>query len=993
MEITLEKEVRFFTIYAFGCNAFARCFYLRRFMPYLKNALLLVAFVCSLIITSLAQTSEAGIFVTVKDQFGDTVSDAEIVISKSDEKTRKIKTNSLGIAQFFKLSAGEYQIMISATGFKEYIIRDIIINNNETQKIEVVLEISPIESKVEIGESDVTDAEKTGATTVLNEEEIANLPDNQEDLERAIKNIGKAVTGEELPITVNGVQGGKIPPKEAIQQIRVNQNVFSAQYDSPFGGGIEIFTRSNVDKFRGYVSFSFADSRFNAADPFLGRRIPYQSRSYFFNLSGPLFGKKANFFVYGSHNESDTSSVINAVVLDSNLQPVEFKQSFAAPSRSENVSLTINADPTKKHKLYLSYNFGTNRAKGQNVGNFSLPSRANESNSQSHYLQFSDTNLINANVVNQTRFLATYFTNNSFGGSDDSAINVLDAFFGGGSQQNSSNKNFRFDATNETTWQMGRYALGFGWRFRGERINQNSTANFGGTYTFSGRVAPFLDANNNPVTNSAGIVLMTQINSLESYRRTLLFRQLGFSNQRIRELGGGANQFTISGGNPEIKASQYDVGFYVQNSYKISETIAASFGVRYENQTNISSNFNLAPRFGIIWAPKAKEKQKPLYTLPRINVGYGIFYSRFALNNTLSIRLANDADRAQYLITETNILDDYPNVPTVDLLQQFALPQTGRFIDPEFESSYQSLLNITASKKIPKGYTLNFTFSRGRTFRQSFTQNINAPLAGTFNPLNPSLAIRPFGNIGNIYESRSVGKLETDRFSINLSFPQSQKLFANVRYSYTKSKSNVVSGSGSSFDPYDFSQEFAPSPYDGVHNIGGYFFYNLPAKISIGSDFSLSSGTRFNIFTGRDTNGDGFFSERPSYATDLTKPNLISTKYGILDPNPSPTDKLIPRNLGRGPKNIVFNSSVSKSFGFNEDKMNKKPPKQNLNFSVRVNNVFNIINKGNPVGNISSPNFLRSLSGFSDGGISIINGAQQINFVGRSMSFSVGFGF
>jgi hypothetical protein len=962
-------------------------------MPFLKNALILASFICVLFVPSPAQTREAEIFVAVKDQFGDIISDAEIVLSKSDKEEKQIKTNHLGIGQFLRLAAGEYRITVSAAGFNEYKSENIIVKNNETQRIEVILEIATIESKVEIGEDDVADAEKNGVTTTLNEREIENLPDNQEELERTIKRIGEAVTGEELPISVNGVQGGKIPPKQQIQQIRVNQNVFSAQYDGPFGGGIEIFTRSNVDKFKGYVSFNFADSRLNAADPFLGRRVPYQSRSYYFNLSGPLLGKKANFFVYGSRSESDLSTVINAVVLDSNLQPVEFKQSFAAPSRSENIALTINADPNKKHKLYFNYNFGISRAKGQNVSGFSLPSRANDNNSQNHYLQFSDTNLINANIVNQTRFLASYFVNNSFGGSDDVAINVLDAFFGGGSQQNSSNKNFRFDLTNETTWQMGRYAFGFGGRFRGEHINQNSTANFGGTYTFGGRLAPVLDANNNPVRDSAGIVSTTQINSLESYRRTLLFRQLGFSNQQIRELGGGANQFTISGGNPEVKVSQYDVGFYVQNSYKLSETIAASFGVRYENQTNVGSNYNLAPRFGIIWAPKAKDKQNPLYTLPRISVGYGMFYTRFALNNTLNLLQASSADRSQYLITETNILDVYPNAPTVDLLEQFALPRTQRYIAAAFETPYQSLLNITAAKKMPKGYTLNFTFSRGATFRQSFTQNINAPLAGTFNLSNPSNAVRPLGNVGNVYETQSAGKTKTDRFSINLSFPQSEKLYANIRYAFIKSKGNIVSGSGSPFDPYDFSQEYAPTPFDGVHSLSSYFYYSLPYKISLGGDFYLSSGTRFNIYTGRDTNGDGFFSERPAFAPDLSKPGLIRTEYGVLDPNPSPTDKLIPRNLGRGSKSITFNSSISKTFGFNEDKKNKKPPRQSLNFYLRVNNVFNIINKGNPIGNMSSPNFLRTLSGFTDGGIFIINGAQQVNFPGRSMSFGVGFGF
>jgi hypothetical protein len=265
-------------------------------MSYLKNALIAAVFTLLLAVNFPAQTSEAGVFVSVRDQFGDTISGAEITLGKSGEKERRIKTNALGIAQFSRLPAGEYQITASAEGFQEQTIRDVVLGNNETRKIEIVLEIALIESNVEIGENDATDAEKSGTTTVLGEDAIANLPDNQEDLERAIKRLGEAVAGEDLPISVNGVEGGKIPPKQAIQQIRINQNVFSAQYENPFGGGIEIFTRSNVDRFRGYAGFSFADSRFNAADPFLGRRVPFQSRGYFFNLSGPLFGKKANFF-------------------------------------------------------------------------------------------------------------------------------------------------------------------------------------------------------------------------------------------------------------------------------------------------------------------------------------------------------------------------------------------------------------------------------------------------------------------------------------------------------------------------------------------------------------------------------------------------------------------------------------------------------------------------------------------------------------------------
>lgn len=964
-------------------------------MPHICKALLIVACICLSVLSSIGQTNEGGILLIVKDQFDSTIADAEIVLSRrgSQEVVRRVKTDQRGIAQISRLGGGDYRIDVSAPGFKPYNDDQLRLEDAKTRRLEITLEIAPIESKVDIGEEEAVNAESAGAVVVLREDEIAKLPENQEDLERAIRRIGEAATGEDLPVSVNGVQDAKIPPKAAIQQIRVNQNVFSAQYDSPFGGGIDIFTRSNVDKFRSYVGFTFADSRLNAADPFIARRVPYQARTYFFSLSGPLLSKKANFFAYGSRSESDSSSVINAVVLDQNLQQAEFKQTLVTPNRAENFSFTVNADPNKKHKLYLNYNLGNSRAQNQNTGGFSLPSRANNTNSQSHFLQLSETYLANPNVVSQTRFQGSYWTNKSFGGSNAPAINVLDAFFGGGSQQRTAAETLRFDMTNDTTWQMGRYTLGFGVRFRGERINQNSANNFGGTYTFSGRTAPLLDANDNPVLSTNGSIVTTQITSLESYRRTLLFRQLGFTNQRIRELGGGANQFTISGGDPEITASQYDAGFYVQNSYKISETIAASFGVRYENQTNVESNFNLAPRFGIIWAPKAKDKQKPIYQLPRVSIGYGLFYSRFGLNSTVSVRQASDPDRRQFLITETNILDLYPNVPTVDLLQQFALPRTQRFINEEFETPYQSVLNVTVSKKLPKGFTLNATFSKGKTLRQAFTQNINAPLAGTYDPRNPSLAVRPFGNVGNIYDTRSSGQLRTERFNLSLSFPQSQKLSASLRYSYWRSKSNVVSGSGSSFDPYDFSEEFTPTPLDGLHNAGGYFFWTLPHKVSLFGDFSISSGTRFNITTGRDTNGDGYYSERPSFASDLNKAGLISTQYGILDPNPSPNDRLIPRNLGRGKTTFIFNSSIQKTFGFNEDKKNKKPPKQTINFGLRVNNVFNIINKATPIGNMASPNFLKSLSSFSDGGVITINGAVQENFPGRSLSLNIGFGF
>jgi len=58
---------------------------------------------------------------------------------------------------------------------------------------------------------------------------------------------------------------------------------------------------------------------------------------------------------------------------------------------------------------------------------------------------------------------------------------------------------------------------------------------------------------------------LASITSIERYRRTLLFQQLGCSASQIRALGGGATQFTISAGQPSISGSQLDIGMFVSD--------------------------------------------------------------------------------------------------------------------------------------------------------------------------------------------------------------------------------------------------------------------------------------------------------------------------------------------------------------------------------------------------------------------------------------------
>ncbi len=930
-------------------------------MPKSIRSLALVLLCLSSVYILRAQQTSS-VIISVTDPNGNIVVGAATILSGENSAKRDALSSELGVISFRGIPAGKYTFNIKVDGFKEFTSQPIELRQGESKRLDIILELASIESNVDVSQSDAVDPTSSGGSRDLKKEEIETLPNDPEELKRVLQAIaGPTLTGDEMQITVNGIPGATLPNKENIKLIRINRNVFSSQYEYSYGGGIEIYTDSDIKKFRGSIGFSFSDSRLNATNPFIGRRVPFQSKGISFSFSAPL-RKNLSISGYSSFNDSVSNAAITAVALDQNFQPVDIRDSFESGRRSSYSDFYINWDPNKKNKfvgnLSINYDNGINLGSG-----FSLASRANDAQTSGFAFAFTETYIITPEFVNTTRFSSRIDKNRSKGVSSASALNVSEAFLGGGSQTDQETTNSRFEIYNDTTKKLGRLNIGFGGAVRGYRIKEISRSNFGGTYTFSGRTAPVLDANFQPVLDPAGNVVTEQITSLESYRRTLVLRNLGLSATQIRSLGGGAEQFTISGGQPEISVDQVDYSFYQQNNFGLSETTGISFGLRYENQSNISSRTNFAPRFGFTWAPKAKVKQRPETTLPRITLGYGIFYNRFGIGQTMSELQANSPDRSFYFVTDAGILDQFPDVPTVAALQQTATLRSLRSIDDELEAPFQNIINLNVAKNLWSGMSVNVGFTRVNSSRSILTRNINAPLAS---PVGAPL-VYPLGNSRNTYEIRSAGKSRSDRVFISVNLPPI-KVFGKpgnigLWYNYGKINSDVVQGSGSTFDPYDFSREWGRSPADGVHAVFGYFQFSLPKSFYLRGDYNIRTGSRFNIITGRDTNRDGIYAERPAFATDPLKPGVIDTPYGLLDPNPAPGAALIPRNLARGSGGAEVNMYLSKSFGFAKNKANKNQPTRSLNFGVWVNNVFNKNNKGNPVGNMSSPNFLRVVSG------------------------------
>jgi hypothetical protein len=256
-----------------------------------------------------------------------------------------------------------------------------------------------------------------------------------------------------------------------------------------------------------------------------------------------------------------------------------------------------------------------------------------------------------------------------------------------------------------------------------------------------------------------------------------------------------------------------------------------------------------------------------------------------------------------------------------------------------------------------------------------------------------------------VIESQSNGRSVSNSLSANVS--------GNIRkinfwgyYTFLKSRNTDSGNSGSSFDPCDFTGEWGRSPFDVRHFFVAGGYYQAPFGFTVNAFALGNSGTPFNITIGRDPNGDTFFSERPAFATNLAKPGVIQTPMGMLDPNPSPGQIIIPRNFGHGPGYLTANAGLSKNFQFGKAippkdvapavvQSNVKGPESNpprkppvvrpyqVNFSISATNVLNHTNPANPIGNIASPYFLKSTASsqafvFGPGGGS--GGNRQVTF-------------
>ena len=993
---------------------------------------IVVVFLCFHVVV--AQQRTGSLRGQVSDELGALVVGATVTLTAADGTKKSAVTNAEGTYTFNTLASGQYTIRVDAPGFTPYEKTEVaVVGPRTTHDVRLVVTLEKQEITVTEEQGLNTDPAKNADALVLKGQDLDVLPDDPEALASAVQAMAGPSAGPNGgQIFIDGFTGGPMPPKESIREVRVNQNPFNAENNSIGFGNIEIFTKPGADKLRGSTFYNFSDESFNSRNPFSPNRAPFQVRYFGGSLSGPIKKGKSSFFIDVNRRVVDDNAIINATILNSSLAPTPFNVALLTPNKFFSFSPRFDYQLNTANTLVVRYNYYRNEADNIGASDFSLPERAYSRSSNNQVLQLTETMIISPKLMNETRFQFNRNRSRQDGNNTVPTILVQEAFTSGGSQIGLAHNNEdRWELQNYSMWTNGRHIMRFGVRARGVKITDFSPQNFGGTFTFSGGDAPQLDANNQVVLNSHGDPVLVPITSLDRYRRTLLFQ----GNPNMRELGGGVTQFSLAGGNPEVRVGQTEMGVFFQDEWRIRPNLTVTMGMRYENQTNISSNYNFAPRLFFAWAPGGTNVggnpgAPPSSSTPKMVIrgGMGVFYDRFGERATLLATRFNGVKQQDFRIFNPEALDlstfslnGVTNVPTVESLTAFASPQIVRRIADDFQAPTFVMTAINIERQLPAKFTL---FAVGFNYRGKHllrVRNTNAPLPGTYGPANPNNAIRPFGNIGDIYYYESSANFNDYRFfgGVRRQMSKGFSVFANFGAGRGKTDTDCIFGSIANCfpaDSYDVSGEYSRVGFIP----GANFFFGgtmiLPKlKINFNPFVIYSSGRPFNIITGRDTNGDGVFTERPAFATAQTDPaNLRQTRFGGFDLAPAPGQELIPRNYGMGPGFFSVNLGISRSISFgnvpapaaaaaapaaatgtqpaqsgaNRAANGPAPEKRyTVTFSINIQNLLNHTNLTNPIGNLSSPQFGQSISsagGFGGPGSSAGN---------RRMQVQVRFGF
>lgn len=645
------------------------------------------------------------------------------------------------------------------------------------------------------------------------------------------------------------------PPPDAVEEVQVVTNQFSAEYGRASGGRVNLRTRSGSNSLRGRLSYFFTDESLDANTWNNNRRglkrLPLQEHRPAFSLGGPVRlpavydGRgRTFFFVAYEHQRVLDSTLIDVLV------PVEQNSSFplprpttlagrrfepeatspnspaelapfiervSTPLRATSFTARLDHDYSQTHNGAFLFQLGRSRNLRQFGGGSRLADGLQGRRRDTDALAYTDNFLLSPSVVNQLRVQASRLRPSTRADGmrpvvlitiDDPLSAQSGTLVAGSSTSGATDRaETRFQLQETLTLVRGADTYKLGADVQRVRSVYRDLADATGTYTFA----------------SAGDFLA---NAPSRFR------------QRF--------------GTESAQRNTY-AGLYAQGEWHPAARLTLTAGLRYERESVIDDRDNFGPRLGLALDPKGKGKSV-------VRAGFGVFYNRallrtiddFTLGRTVVEFDTNNlpsAERRAFI--DANLR--FPQTLTADSppVRDFGarLTDFSRRLDPRLKIPVSYQANFGIEREVGGGFVLeaNYIFNRSLHLWREF--NANAPrLPAGFRDFAEYLLSRDFANFRGasgtrpIYGASTAGELV--RFT--LAPPDADNISRVVEFGVPLTVFNLNSvGSTTTIDAALAAlRPLRPDParvqVEQLASIGNSFYHGL--NVEARRRFKLSGG-------------------------------------------------------------------------------------------------------------------------------------------------------
>jgi hypothetical protein len=764
----------------------------------------------------------------VTDLTGAAVVGARITaLNLATNRERSVLTNQDGRYRVAALTPGEYELRAEMTGFREVRLKGMRAAAGTTVRRDFKLNLAQVEAQVTIqasGEGVLIDPTRTVVGGTLTRQQIDDLPTESRNIFDLIFTLTGAApealsvrdlaegdvkdrfrsTPEESGIfslnggtpfsnnlTIEGLDNNDdraarerfTPSIDAVEELQVITNQFSAEYGRASGGRVNLRLRGGANQFRGRGFYFFRDESLNAnsyvrnSDPTRGIRLPFQNHNAGGSLGGPLIRNRAFFFAaYEYDHIYDRAEIVallpvasnpafplpqpnganlGSSAVDRNGRPLTvnggaavglYDLQLTTPRVAHTVQARTDFNLGTRHNTFALLTLASNRDERGFPGGRRTLDTLRRTGRNSLSLAFADNFAASARMVNQMRFQFSRLTPADAPPNANSVV-IIDIddprdvpgnpnanpltragnlTAGASTLGGTDRREDRYQIQETLSYGRGNHILRFGLDVQAIRSRFIDLEDITGTFNFA-----------TPADFLAG--------KPSRYRHR-------FNTESERR-----NTYT---------------GVFVQDDWRIRPNLTLSFGLRWDNETILDDRNNIGPRLSFAWDPFKTEKTV-------VRGGYGIFYNR-ALLRTLD----------DFILTSNTILVDTDNAAASALLTALQFPRALASNDPRvgqlgvreagfvrrlgsgfrIPESYQASLGI--EREIGRGFKIevNYVFNRGlHLWRES---NANAPrLPVGFSDFTTYLLSRDFNNAPDPLTGQrpitSVGNADFARFNLS----------------------------------------------------------------------------------------------------------------------------------------------------------------------------------------------------------------------------------